>query len=271
MITYPVCKINIGLHILFKRNDGFHEIESIMQEIPLRDMLEIIPAPDGKFRFSSGGLPVPGDPSKNLVVKAWELMHARYSVPAVHMHLHKIIPMGAGLGGGSSDAAFALKMLNELFSLGLDDEKLEHLAAELGSDCAFFIKGKTQLSTGRGELLSELSSDHLLPLYIQLIRPDVHIPTAQAYAGIICDNSRPALSGSWGKSPEEWRSVFKNDFETKIFEHHPVLAKIKEDFYKNGALYAAMSGSGSAVYGIFQKRPPKPEKARGYFWEGRIF
>lgn len=269
MISYPPCKINIGLHILRKRPDKFHEIESIMQEIPLTDILEVIAAPDQKLHFSSSGLDIPGNPESNLVLKAWQLMHQKFQIGPVHIHLHKRIPMGAGLGGGSSDAAFALKMLNDLFDCRLDTSKLEALAAELGSDCAFFIAGGTALATGRGEKIMPLPEVNE-GYYMQLLKPDIHIPTAEAYAGIKCYENRKSLRKTWPQEISDWHKFFSNDFEKQLFQKYTGLKKIKDYFYEKGAVYAAMSGSGSAIYGIFNTTPPPLPAKFSFEWEGFI-
>jgi len=248
MILFPPAKVNLGLNVLYKREDGYHEIKSCMAEIPLRDVLEILPA--DSFSFQQTGLTIDGDVESNLCVKAFRLLETRYSIPPVYMHLRKIIPMGAGLGGGSADATYVLLGLNKLFGLNLSETVLEELAAELGSDCAFFVKGGVQMSEGRGEVLRPIDVD-LKGYYMKLVYPGLHIGTGEAYGNVHFDVD---VSG--------YDRLAKNDFSglANSFEHHaflkfPELKKIKESFLNEGAFYAAMSGSGSSVFGLFRKEP----------------
>lgn len=251
MIYFPPCKINLGLNVVAKRPDGYHDLATCFYPVPWNDILEIIPARE--LSFSSTGLPVPGSPSENLCLKAYHLLKKDFDIGAVRIHLHKIIPMGAGLGGGSSDAAWSLRALNEIFALKLSQSQLHTHATALGSDCAFFIQDKPMIGKGRGEVLSE-TSVVLKNKFIILIKPDVHVSTAEAYASIKAKAPETDLKKILEQYPiEEWRSVVKNDFEESMFKKHPVIAKVKSDLYSHGALYASMSGSGSAVFGIFSK------------------
>ncbi len=269
MICYPLCKINIGLNILNKRSDGYHNIESIMVPVPLRDILEIIPANNEQNQCTTSGFPIPGNNANNLVIKALELMQGLYEIPGVHIHLHKRIPMGAGLGGGSSDAAFTLMTLNNLFGLNLKFEALEKLAAQIGSDCAFFIKAQSALASGRGEILDTLDNK-TDGLYIQIIKPDIHISTAEAYAGVLPLERKQTLKEHWNSKYENWQENFTNDFEHAVFKKYLELKTIKETFYKEGAIYSSMSGSGSAIYGLFQNTPPPLPGSYPFEWEGRL-
>lgn len=269
MISFPNAKINLGLNITEKRPDGYHSIESIIYPVPLCDILEIIIAADGHFSFGSSGLNLSCDDADNLSVKAYNLMQERYDIPPVKMWLHKIIPSGAGLGGGSSDAAFTLKMLNKIFNLALDSPTLIKLAAYLGMDCPFFIDNLPALATSRGDVLTPLDfslRDHT----ICIARPEIHISTAEAYAGVvplpgqICPTTLTTLSVS------SWSGVLKNQFEETLFVDYPQLHAIKDKFYSCGAVYASLSGSGSAVYGIFDSAPKLEREFRGmFYWEGK--
>lgn len=254
MILYPPCKINLGLHILHKRNDGFHELDTCMYEIPLFDILEIIPAEN--FEFSSSGLTIPGEIETNLCVKAFKLLKENHDISNVKMHLHKQIPMGGGLGGGSSDGTYALKMLNELFKLDLSEETLEKYAAKLGSDCAFFVRGEAQIANGRGEILTPVKLN-LKGLYLKIINIGIHISTANAYKGIVFQKHNKKINELINLKPEYWKENLQNDFEFSVFKNHPILEEVKKQLYFEGAVYASMSGSGSTMYGIFNETPEK--------------
>ncbi len=260
MVVYPNAKINIGLHITKKKADGFHQIESCFAPIALYDILEVVES-STNTHFSSSGIEIPGSESDNICLKAWRIMHQQYQIPPVNMHLHKQIPIGAGLGGGSADAAFALKAFSSLFKLNLNNEQLTGMAAQLGSDCAFFIENKTSMATGRGELLEKYSLP-LSKLNLVLINPGIHIGTAEAYAGIeplMPEVSLPYLL----KQPiEKWKDNVQNDFEKSIFQKYLIIKEVKNELYARGAVYASMSGSGSTVYGIFNNPiPVEIEKA----------
>ncbi|WP_375584080.1 4-(cytidine 5'-diphospho)-2-C-methyl-D-erythritol kinase [Cyclobacterium xiamenense] len=262
MITFPNAKINLGLRILGKRSDGFHEIESCLYPIPLTDALEMIPS--RSFTFASSGNAIPGNEADNLIVKAYRMLAADFhEVSPVAFHLHKHIPIGAGLGGGSSDAAFALAALNKIFDLNISDQTLANYAGKLGSDCPFFIRNKPQLARGRGEILEEVKLS-LAGNWLFLVHPAIHIGTAEAYAGV-----RPAPTAK--KLPEvlvdpaSWKQDLINDFEISIFSKYPEIAAIKAQLYAAGAWYAAMSGSGSAVIGLFAEEPKKLNFPSGYF------
>lgn len=258
MVFFPHSKINLGLRILRKREDGFHELETVFYPLPVRDVLESVRAEEPGF--SQAGLPVPGDPSQNLCLKAFHLLKKDFpELPFVHIHLYKHIPIGAGLGGGSSDGAGMLRLLNDQFHLGLAREQLMLYAAQLGSDCPFFIGDGPCLGKGRGEQLEPLALD-LSSYSFLIIHPGIHISTARAFS--LC---KPRMSGASpdgaGKPVAEivaqpvasWARELVNDFEGPVFGEYPALRLIKEELYRRGAVYAALTGSGSSLFGIFEK------------------
>lgn len=257
MILFPPCKINIGLDITSRRTDGYHEIDTVMYPVrELCDSLEIIEASAETELpvFSFSGIEVDCRRKDNIVVRAWELMHERYGVGAVKAHLHKAIPFGAGLGGGSADAAFMLRGLNELFSVGLDTARLAPLAAELGSDVPFFLYDEAMHCTGRGEIMEPVTVP-LAGCWIVIVKPRTSVSTAEAYSEVTpCMPSVP-LRKRLCRPVTEWKGCIGNAFETTLFRRFPELAAIKESLYGAGAVYASMSGSGSALYGIFSHRP----------------
>lgn len=263
MISFPNAKINLGLHITAKRKDGYHDIETCMIPIPLTDALEMI-VDSKKTNFSSTGLEIPGDSKDNLILKAYQLLKKDFpNLPNVNIHLHKNIPMGAGLGGGSADAAFALNLMNNLFDLILDDFFLEEYAAALGSDCAFFIENTPKIATGRGEILEPIALD-LKGTHLVLINPGIHIGTKEAYAGVTPAEPKVRLKEILADK-SRWKNELVNDFEASIFPNHPKIAEIKEKLYEHGAYYAAMSGSGSSVFGLFEEKPEQIKLTKGYF------
>ena len=253
MIAFPNAKINLGLTIVSKREDGYHNIESCFYPIPWQDSLEIVEA--ASFSFHSYGRDIPGDPSSNLCVKAYELIKADHDIPPVEIHLLKNIPMGAGLGGGSADGAFSLKLLNEHFELDLSQTQLEAYALQLGSDCPFFIQNQPVIAQGRGEKLTPVSPD-LSGWTLAIHNPGVHVSTQEAYAGIIPSAPEVSIADIISQTPTNWRDTLINDFEHTIFQHHPAIARLKEDMYEAGAVYASMTGSGSTVYGLFKSEAP---------------
>ena len=266
MITFPNPKLNLGLHILRKRDDGYHDLESLF--IPwhgLHDVLEIVPAAAPEMHLYGLSLGEGGDGGDNLCMRAWQLLHECFGIPPVAIHLWKGIPAGAGLGGGSADAAFTLRMLSEMFGLGLSDETLASLAARLGSDCAFFIYNRPMVASGRGEVLVPYEVD-VTNFRIEVVTPPVHVSTREAYAGVTPrEGSVPAGASRTGspirsdlslrealsRPVDEWRDVLVNDFEHSVFAAHPELARIKADLYARGARYASLSGSGSAIFALF--------------------
>jgi 4-diphosphocytidyl-2-C-methyl-D-erythritol kinase len=251
MIVFPNAKINIGLNVVERRPDGFHNIESIFYPVKeLFDVLEVVES--NELKFTSSGIAIPGNHDDNLCLKAYRLIKADFDVASVHIHLHKVIPIGAGLGGGSADAAFTLKALNELFKLQLTDEQLINYARKLGSDCAFFIKNSPVYAFGKGDEFEPIALD-LSNYNIKIEYPNIHIGTAEAYAGVNPKKSVTSLKEAIYLPISEWRNALKNDFEDSIFPNHPQIRSVKEKFYTEGALYASMTGSGSAVFGVFEK------------------
>ena len=254
MIFFPPAKINLGLKVLRKRSDGYHELDTCMIPVPLHDVLEILPAQ--AFSFHQTGFTFPGADSDNLCIRAYRLLEKEFHLPPVYMHLRKIIPMGAGLGGGSSDAAWVLKGLNTIFNLGLANVQLEEFASQLGSDCPFFIANAPQMAGGRGEVLSSSNVD-LSGCFLKLVNPGLHVGTAEAYAGVHFSGEYPALSEFLRKPISEWKMNVENDFEQSVFERYPEIEQIKQQLYSEGAVFALMSGSGSTVYGIYKEEPVK--------------
>jgi 4-diphosphocytidyl-2-C-methyl-D-erythritol kinase len=249
MVSFPPCKINLVLHVIGKRPDGYHNLETCFCPVPWTDILEVIPAND--FAFSSSGIEIPGVPDQNLCVKAYQLIAREFSIDPVIIHLHKIIPMGAGLGGGSSDAAHVIQMLNEIFSLNLSQEKMILLAASIGSDTSFFIQDRPMLGTGRGEVLSGIQVD-LQGKFLVLVNPDIHVSTSEAYAHVRPAEPEVRLSEILARPLDEWKDCLKNDFEHSVFSKYPAIRELKDKLYSLGAMYASMSGSGATVFGIFK-------------------
>jgi 4-diphosphocytidyl-2-C-methyl-D-erythritol kinase len=254
MIQFPNCKINLGLNVISKRSDGFHNLETIFYPVPLHDALEIMIAADGVFQFHVTGFAVPGGNDQNLCVKAFRLLQADFGLPEVKMHLHKAIPMGSGLGGGSSDGAFTLKMLNDLFTLGLDNDQLKDHVRHLGSDCAFFIENYPQFAIEKGEQLEPVSID-LSGLFLVLVFPDIHIVTTDAYKMVLPRIPSRPIREVIMMPMEDWKDLLINDFEKPVLEKYPVIGEIKQKLYDEGAVYSCMTGSGSAVFGFFKEEP----------------
>ncbi len=253
MILFPNAKINLGLDILRKRQDGYHDIETVMAPVNWCDILEIVPAKGSQTTLTVTGDNAVDCPSEqNLVMKAYRLLDNEAGLPNVDMYLRKVIPFGAGLGGGSADAAFTLRGLNDMFSLGFTDEELARKASTLGADCPFFIYNRPMLCTGTGTDMCPVDID--LSCYsILLVKPEISVPTAKAYS-----KTSPAMPSTPLRSiiclpVSEWNGKLKNDFEPSVFPAYPGIAEIKERMIKSGALYASMSGSGSSVYGIFER------------------
>ena len=254
MISFPNCKINLGLHILGKREDGFHNLETVFYPLALKDALELMPSSNSttEIEFTGTGLAVDGNMENNLCVKAYYLLKKDFpQLPAVKIHLHKTIPMGAGLGGGSADASFMLRLLNDKFKLNLSNTQLLNYALPLGSDCPFFIINKPCFATGRGEILEEIKID-LSAYKIVLINPGIHINTGRAFSNISPALPKKSVKEIVQQPIETWKTELKNDFEMPVFAAHPQVKEIKELLYQQGAIYAAMSGSGSTVFGIFE-------------------
>ena len=255
MITYPNAKINLGLNIVEKRPDGYHNLETVFYPINLQDALEVNRLEgEEDFSLKVSGVPIEGEPENNLVVKAYRLLKKDYpEMPAIDIHMYKHIPTGAGLGGGSADAAFMTKLLNDKFKLNLSIEKMEEYAAILGADCAFFIQNKPVFATGIGNIFEPIQLS-LKGYYLVLVKPDIFVSTKDAFAHIIPTQPTQSLKEIIRMPVETWRATMKNDFEDSVFQKFPEIAAIKDKLYDLGAVYASMSGSGSSVYGIFREQ-----------------
>lgn len=251
MIDFPNAKINLGLQIKEKRPDGFHNLESIFFPVQIKDALEIIPAE--KTMMNIHGIPVDGDVSQNLCLRAFNLLKADFDIPSVEINLLKNIPMGAGMGGGSSDGTFALIILNKLFNLDLSRESLHSYALNLGSDCPFFLYNSPVLAQGRGEIISPIKFS-LDDYFIQIVHPGIHISTKMAFEKIIPRPLDGSLTDIISLPVNKWKDRLINDFEDSIFQNSPALGEIKRKLYENGALYSSMTGTGSAVFGIFERK-----------------
>ncbi len=262
MIAFPHCKINLGLQVLQKRSDGFHNIATVFYPVPLKDSLEIVPAAaNSQTSIHNYGLPVNGAPADNLCMKAWQLLKNDFpELPPVTIHLLKNIPMGAGLGGGSSDGAFMLQLLNNKYQLGINKEELITYALQLGSDCPFFIEGKACYATGRGEMMEPVALD-LSGYQLVLASPGIHVNTGWAFGqlGITGTIAKPAIVKEAVLQPvAKWKNYLENDFEPVVFKQYPQIQTLKENLYALGAVYASMSGSGSTVFGLFNKETKLP-------------
>lgn len=253
MIIFSNCKINFGLRVLRKRADGYHDLETVFYPIPFNDVIEVIRTEQPPVQFSSSGIELDVAPDQNLCMKAYALLKQSYDLPPFQLHLHKSVPSGAGLGGGSADAAFTLRLLNNKFNLGLSRERLLDLALQLGSDCPFFIINKPCLATGRGELFEPVDLSKLKDYKLAVVTPGVHVSTAWAFGKLKIKNDGSSIKEVIAQPVESWRHSLVNDFEEPVFQEYPVIRDIKESLYLNGAIYASMSGSGSAVYGLFEK------------------
>jgi 4-diphosphocytidyl-2-C-methyl-D-erythritol kinase len=267
MISFPNAKINLGLNIISKRPDGYHNVETCFYPVGWSDILEILPAQ--KLDFTTSGLRISGNSDDNLCLKAYQLLKKDFGLSNVYVHLHKIVPMGAGLGGGSSDAAWTLRMLNDIFNLSLSKEKLAEYASALGSDCAFFLYDSSKLGKGRGEELSDFEILSLKRKFIVVVKPNIHISTAEAYSSVIPNLPKKSLAEVLKAPLSEWKDSLKNDFEEPVFRKYPLISTIKDSLYNFGAEYASMSGSGSAVFGIYATeinlRSKFPDMA---YWSG---
>lgn len=257
MIYFPNCKINLGLNIIRKRSDGYHDLETVFYPLGLQDAVEVIEntaqSSNNHIQFSTSGIPVSGETENNLCVKAYDLLKKDFPrLPPVLMHLHKTIPLGAGFGGGSSDGAFTLHLLNKRFNLGLTENQLLHYALQLGSDCPFFILNKLCFATGRGEMMEPISLD-LSAFKFLLVYPGIHVSTQVAFANIHTAVPLKSIREIINQPIATWKEELKNDFETPVFAQYPEIKKINEKLYDASAVYASMTGSGSAVYGIFEK------------------
>jgi 4-diphosphocytidyl-2-C-methyl-D-erythritol kinase len=270
MVTFPRAKINFGLRITGRRHDGFHDIESLFYPIDLSDALEFVTAGPkaDKDTLDITGLPVPGRTDDNLVLRAVKMIREYHPIPFLKLHLHKVIPTGAGLGGGSSDASSVLKYINRYFNLCIPDAELLSLSAQLGSDCPFFINAVPSHVTGRGEKMKEIRP-FLEGLYLVLLNPGISLSTREAYLN--CHPVKPAkkLTDLIKRPADTWKKCIRNDFEDFAFRIYPEIGKLKTGLYKSGAMYASMTGSGSSVFGIFTGKPLLlPEYRKQLVYEG---
>lgn len=276
MITFPNVKINLGLSITEKRPDGYHNLETVFYPVALEDALEIrtssATAPDRKFILHQHGLEIAGKAEDNLVAKAYQLLDEKFNLPPVDIHLYKHIPSGAGLGGGSSDAAFMLKLLNEHFHLNLPDNQLEEYAATLGADCAFFIRNKPTFAEGIGNIFSPIELS-LSGYGIMIVKPDIFVSTREAFSNIHPKRPEHPIKEVIQRPVSEWKEALINDFEASVFPLHPAIEAIKQELYNQGAAYASMSGSGSSVFGLFAPEASLPEinwGANVFCFKGRL-
>ena len=269
MTLFPCAKINLGLNVVSKRDDGYHYLETVFYPIPLCDALEVTVMDSD---FPSGfpcdlkitGNSIECNEQENLVVKAYNILSKDFTLPRIHIHLHKQIPSQAGLGGGSSDAAYMIRFLNECFHLNIEGAEMERYAARLGADCAFFISAKPAFATGIGEILSpvETVDNQLKGHYILLVKPNVNITTKDAFAHIVPKKPSKSCRDIVGQPVETWKDELTNDFETSVFKKYPELSEIKDSLYRLGAIYAQMSGSGSTLFGIFKSALSEDEIKR---------
>jgi 4-diphosphocytidyl-2-C-methyl-D-erythritol kinase len=253
MIAFPNAKINLGLHITEKRPDGFHNLETVFLPVGWSDVLEFVVADE--LELTTTGIQISGSIESNLVIKAYRLLQKDFGLPALKIHLHKSIPSGAGLGGGSSDGAFMLRLLNKTFNLKLSEDKLLDYSAVLGSDCPFFIVNKPVYATGRGELMNIIDLT-LNGRFVLLVKPPIEVSTAKAFQFVVPKKSSVSLVELLKLPIAEWKDQMINQFEQSVFQHYPEIGTLKQKFYELGAEYASMSGSGSCVFGLFSELPP---------------
>lgn len=257
MVVFPNCKINLGLNIIRKRADNYHDLETVFYPLSITDALEVITSEkqdeENVIQFNSTGLQIDGTTENNLCIKAYHILKKDYpNLPSIKMHLHKAIPMGAGLGGGSADGAFTLKLLNNKFNLGLSKEQLINYSLRLGSDCPFFIMNKPCFATSRGEILEEIKID-LSDYKFVIVNPGIHINTGWAFSKIKPAQPQQSIKEIIQLPVEQWKDLLENDFEEAVVSNYPDLKMMKDNLYNAGAVYASMSGSGSTFYGIFRK------------------
>lgn len=262
MLVFPCCKINLGLNVVSRRPDGYHNLETVFYPIPLHDNLEVVDLPNAtaSYLLHETGLHIEGTPESNLVIRVLEQLRDTYpQIPPVEIWLHKRIPSGAGLGGGSSDAAFMMRLLNEQYKLGMDDDDIEYRLSRLGADCAFFNKAVPAFATGIGDELMPLNFT-LAGWNFVLVKPAIHVSTREAFSMVTPHRPERSLLEALSHPVEEWRGTVVNDFERSVFLHHPEIAAIKQTLYDMGATYASMTGSGSSVFGLFHHRQPEAQE-----------
>jgi len=252
MLIFPNAKINIGLNIINRRDDGYHNLETVFYPINIKDALEIVVADE--LNFESSGLEIPGRVEDNLCIKGYHLLKKDFDLPPVKIHLRKNIPIGAGLGGGSADAAFFIRLVNQNFNLGMTDDRMMGYARQLGADCAFFIQNKPVFAFEKGDEFEPIRLD-LSKYKIVLVMPPVHVSTAEAYRGVAPAPVKESLMDLIYEPVSEWKKFIKNDFEVSVFKNHPEIRGVKAALYQAGAIFASMSGSGASVFGIFDEAP----------------
>lgn len=261
MVVFPCCKINLGLNVVSRRPDGYHNLETVFYPIPLHDNLEVVDAPNATepYLLHETGLHIDGTPESNLVIRVLHSLRETYpQIPPVEIWLHKRIPSGAGLGGGSSDAAFMMRLLNEQYELGMDDDDMEYRLSRLGADCAFFNKAVPAFATGIGDQLMPLNFT-LAGWDFVLVKPDIHVSTREAFSLVKPRRPERSILEALSHPVETWRDTVVNDFEKSVFMHHPEIAAIKMTLYDMGAAYASMTGSGSSVFALFHNRQPEAQ------------
>ncbi len=270
MIAFPNAKINLGLNVIAKRSDGYHNIETIFYPIPLNDVLEIVHSKqqDTAYTWHNSGLPIDVPADRNICIKALNIVKRSHRISPIDIQLHKTIPFGAGLGGGSADGAAMIQLLNQLFELHISIEEQMTMATELGADCPFFISNKPSFATGIGNQLKPMELS-LSGYHLVLVKPPIHISTPDAYAGVTPGEPKVGLSEIIKNPVSQWRTLLKNDFEDSIFKKHPPIANIKAQLYNSGAIYSSMSGSGSSVFGLFEN-PVKIEIPDCFIWQGEL-
>ncbi|MBK0382314.1 4-(cytidine 5'-diphospho)-2-C-methyl-D-erythritol kinase [Pedobacter sp. SD-b] len=250
MIAFPNAKINIGLNITNKRNDGFHDLETVFYPVKIKDALEVVES--SEMDFETSGIEIPGNPDQNLCLQAYNMLRKDFDLPNINIHLHKNIPIGAGLGGGSADAAFFIKLIDNKFDLKLTNERMEAYCRKLGADCAFFIQNKPVFANGKGDEFEDIEID-LSAYHLVLVMPQVHVSTAEAYLGVKAQTPKHSLKELIKLPLTAWESKIVNDFEPHILKNHPKIAALKKELKSAGALFSLMSGSGASVYGIFEE------------------
>lgn len=270
MIRFPYCKINIGLHITGKRPDGYHNIETLFYPVTgLNDIIEIVFAMDGEFRFTTSGFKIPGEQEDNLCCKTFHLLQKKFDLTPVHAHLHKRIPIGSGLGGGSSNAAAMICMVDEMFGLEIPENEKAEIAATLGSDCPFFLQSKPAYGKGKGEIIEPVDIE-LHGYHILIVKPAIHSDTAEAYAIVESEERLLPLEDIKSKPPGSWKDFVVNDFEKVIFQKYPEIKTIKDKMIFSGASYASLCGSGSAVFGLFKNPVPLIHFPGCFVWKDKL-
>ena len=267
MVAFPPCKINLGLNVLRRRSDGYHDIETCFYPVPRTDVLEIVPSRE--FKFEQTGINIPGPHEDNLCVKAYRLLQKDYGLDPVGIYLHKLIPPGSGLGGGSSDGTWTLRLLNSLFNLSIPVSRMKDYAARLGSDCPYFLHDEPMIGAGRGEQLMSVKLS-LGGKYLVIIRPEVHVSTREAYQDVTPGAAKESIRSIIESLPvNQWKGRLINQFESAVMGKHQVIRNICEELYRAGAVFASMSGSGSAVYGLFEVEKDLSSTFDGVdYWSG---